>query len=144
MWSRLYTSFYLRELTLHCIGRTQITPLHILTHFFVTQKKKKKKSSHIIKLWQIHYFACPNLHICIKYEDWNNKYAHSAIWHHIFSFPFTNQKKAFLFFLPSWFHLYLKIYSVLFLFIYLFILYIYKATQRLFFFRSLGYLLLDN
>ena len=85
-------------------------------------------SLHIsIKLWQIHCFVCSNLHICIKYEDWNNKYAHSAIWHHIFSFPFTNQKKAFLFFLPSWFHLYLKIYSVLFLFIYLFILSIYKG-----------------
>ena len=132
MWSRLYTSFYLRELTLHCIGRTQITPLHILTHFFVT-KKKKKMSLHIsIKLWQIHYFACPNLHICIKYEDWNNKYAHSAGTVY-FPFPFTNQKKAFLFFS-----------SFLISFIYLFISFHLQSKQRLFFFRSLGYLLLDN
>lgn len=58
-----------------------------------------------------------------------------------FPFPFTNQKKAFLFFLPSLFHLYLKIYGVFFFLLFPFYL---QSKQRLFFFRSLGYLLLDN
>ena len=58
-------------------GKIHITPWHSLTHFF-SRKKKKKMSLHVIKLWQMHSFVSPKLHICAKYEDGNKKYAHSA------------------------------------------------------------------
>ena len=68
----LYTLSFKRTSTA-LQGKIHITPWHILIHFF-----SKKISLHTIKLWQIHSFVSPKLHICAKYEDGNQKYAHSA------------------------------------------------------------------